>query len=271
MRELLSVWRDTRMVVMVAVTSALYAAVLIPMKVIMPLVPGFTEVRPANVLPVFFSFLFGPVAAWGAAFGNVVGDMFGTFGPGSFFGFFGNFLYGLIPYRVWRFWARRVFRWQGHRSESPQFWERGGGRDGRFGVRDFLLYAAACIPACAACGLVIGWGVDLLGFVQFGVLANVIFLNNVVMAIILGPPLISSLGRRVRAWGMTYGGSSEKSAPSLARGILGTALVIGGAGGGFIAGNLMAPDPGIATSGIPFLSVRLLPFVLTSGAGALLL
>ena len=66
MKEVLGVWRDTRLVVMIAVTAALYAAILIPMKIIMPLVPGFTEVRPANVLPILFSFLFGPVAAWGA-------------------------------------------------------------------------------------------------------------------------------------------------------------------------------------------------------------
>lgn len=67
MREVLEVWRDTRAIVLVAVTAALYAAILIPMKVLMPLIPGFTEVRPGNVLPILFSFLFGPVAAWGAA------------------------------------------------------------------------------------------------------------------------------------------------------------------------------------------------------------
>jgi hypothetical protein len=271
MRELLGVWRDTRAVVMVAVTAALYAAVLIPMKVIMPLVPGFTEVRPANVLPVFFSFLFGPVAAWGTAFGNVVADLFGTFGPGSLFGFFGNFLYGLIPYRVWRFWTRRAFRWEGPRSESPQFEWRGDRRAGRLPWPELLLYVAVCSLACAACGLVIAWGVDLLGFVEFRVLANLIFLNNLAMAVILGPPLLASLGKRVRAWGLSYPGSYGEATPSLACGILGTLLVLVGAGGGLVVGNLMAADPGFAAAAGPSFSLKLLPFLVAAAVGALLL
>ena len=35
-------------------------------------------------MPVFFSIFFGPAAAWGAAFGNVIGDFLGgTISPGS--------------------------------------------------------------------------------------------------------------------------------------------------------------------------------------------
>jgi energy-coupling factor transport system substrate-specific component len=48
-----------------------------------------------------FSILFGPAAAWGSAFGNLIGDFFGTLGLGSIFGFVGNFLYAYIPYRLW--------------------------------------------------------------------------------------------------------------------------------------------------------------------------
>lgn len=271
MRELLAVWRDTRMVVMVAVTAALYAAVLIPMKVIMPLIPGFTEVRPANVLPILFSFLFGPIAAWGAAFGNVVADLFGTFGPGSFFGFFGNFFYGLLPYRVWRFWAGRALRREGASAEMPEFGWRGYKCSGKAPWSDVALYVVACMLACAACGLVIGWGVDLLGFVEFRVLANLIFLNNLVMAVVLGPPLLASLGRRVRAWGLSYSAPAGVSPPSLARGILGTALVVVGVGGGLILGNLLAGGPAVASAGGPEFSLALLPFVLAGMAGALLL
>ena len=62
-------WRSTRMVVLTAVSAALYASILIPFKVV-PLVPGVTELRPASAVPVVISFLFGPAGAWGAAFGN---------------------------------------------------------------------------------------------------------------------------------------------------------------------------------------------------------
>src|SRR5215470_17013513 len=91
MGELFRMWSNTRMVVLTAISAALYAAILIPFKVV-PLIPGITEFRPANAIPVVCSFLFGPAAAWGSAFGNLIGD---------FFGFLGNLCYGLVPYLVW--------------------------------------------------------------------------------------------------------------------------------------------------------------------------
>jgi len=59
-------WSNTRMVVLTAISAALYAAILIPFKVV-ALIPGITEFRPANAVPVVCSFLFGPAAAWGSA------------------------------------------------------------------------------------------------------------------------------------------------------------------------------------------------------------
>ena len=73
MHELRLMWRNTRMVVLCAISAALYAAVLVPFKVV-PLIPGVTELRPANAIPVVCSFLFGPAAAWGSAIGNMIGD-----------------------------------------------------------------------------------------------------------------------------------------------------------------------------------------------------
>ncbi|MEK6619131.1 MAG: QueT transporter family protein, partial [Nitrospirota bacterium] len=84
-----------------AQTAAVYAAILIPFKIGIPLIPGFVELRPANALPIVASLLFGPVAAWGAGIGNLIGDCFGTLGPGSLFGFLGNFCYGYVPYLLW--------------------------------------------------------------------------------------------------------------------------------------------------------------------------
>src|SRR3989475_12963918 len=100
MADLFRMWRNTRMVVLTAICAALYAAILIPFKVV-PLIPGITEFRPANAVPIVCSFLFGPAAAWGAAFGNLIGDFFGGPGPGDPFGFLANLLYGLVPYAGW--------------------------------------------------------------------------------------------------------------------------------------------------------------------------
>ena len=105
MSELRLMWRNTRMVVLCAISAALYAAVLVPFKVV-PLIPGVTELRPANAIPVVCSFLFGPAAAWGSAIGNMIGDFFGGVSPGDIFGFFANLAYGWIPYKVWELIAR---------------------------------------------------------------------------------------------------------------------------------------------------------------------
>src|SRR5713226_8851863 len=105
MRELVAMWSNTRMVVLTATCASLYAAVLIPFMVV-PLIPGVTQFRPANALPVVSSFLFGPAAAWGAAIGNLIGDFFGGVGPADLFGFFANIVYGYVPYKVWQVLAR---------------------------------------------------------------------------------------------------------------------------------------------------------------------
>src|SRR4030065_1816226 len=95
MREVVTMWRHTKMVVLVALTAAVYAAILIPLKGI-PLIPGFTELRPANAVPVVFSLLFGPAGAWGSAFGNLIGDFFGALGPGSIGGVGGGLVFGVV-------------------------------------------------------------------------------------------------------------------------------------------------------------------------------
>jgi len=244
MIEVFTLWRHTRMVVLVALIAALYAAILIPFKAI-PIIPGFTEMRPANVVPVVCSILFGPAAAWGSAFGNLIGDVFGgTFGLGSIPGFFGNFLYGYLPYKVFepispllsRF--QRQVRWLGllvlalgvtALEAHVVFWATGVPTPGPpmflagrivlcvllplVAVVGWLCYSrgpltvayvAAALAASAACALFIGWGVDLLGLVPFAALGNIILINNFVVAAILGPPLMAALYPRVQRWGILY-------------------------------------------------------------------
>jgi len=70
MREIFTMWRHTQMVVLVALSAAIYAAVLIPFKGF-TIIPGFTEVRPANVFPFVFGLLFGAEDRQQQAFGGV--------------------------------------------------------------------------------------------------------------------------------------------------------------------------------------------------------
>jgi len=188
MSSLTSVWRNTTLIVLTAQIAAIYAAILIPFKVGIPIIPGFVELRPANAIPLVSSLLFGPAAAWGAGIGNLIGDCFGTLGPASIFGFLGNFLLGWIPYVMWGNLGPLS-------SGNPPYlksWKQG------------VELMTVCVVSSAVCAVTIAWGVELLGLLPFMVLAPAIFLNNVVMGMLLGPPLLVFLYPRVKRWGLYY-------------------------------------------------------------------
>ncbi|MCH6557817.1 MAG: ATP-binding cassette domain-containing protein [Nitrospirae bacterium] len=168
--------------------AAVYAAILIPFKMGIPLVPGYAELRPANAFPIVASLLFGPVAAWGSGFGNLIGDCFGTLSPGSVFGFLGNFCYGYLPYLLWG----RLGPLSSGREPELRSW------------RQAVEFVVICFAASLACALVIGFGVDLLGLIPFWILTPAILFNNLVMAILLAPPLLLFLHPRVKRWGLRY-------------------------------------------------------------------
>jgi energy-coupling factor transport system substrate-specific component len=258
MREALAMWRNTRLVVLTAMSASLYAALLIPFKVL-PLIPGVTELRPGNAIPVVCSFLFGPAGAWGAALGNLIGDFFGGIGPGDLFGFVGNFFYGLIPYHAWRALTDA--------DPVPRT------------LRQWCLFFAVIALAAAACALVIGWGLNFLGFVPFALLGNVIFVNNFVMAAVLSPLLLRAIYPRVRAAGLRIDDLAPPSPRSRAVRRLGLALVVIGVGGGFIAANALstgrweisahAADPPGARAGQ--VGVGVAPFIILVMIGLMLL
>lgn len=203
------------MVVLIAVSAALYAAVLIPFKAV-PIIPGATELRPAGALPIVFSFLFGPAGAWGSALGNLIGDTFGTLGPGTFFGFAGNLLYGYLPYRLWGAWST---------DPIPT------------GTRGWAAYVSVVLTASGACALVIAWGLHVLGFVPFRILSAVILLNNAIMSLLLSPFLLVAVYPRVRRWGLLHGDIMDP-APPAARG--GRRLAGFGVGAAVLGGFLTA-------------------------------
>lgn len=258
MREATEMWRNTRLVVLTAMSASLYAALLIPFKVL-PLIPGVTELRPGNAVPVVCSFLFGPAAAWGAAIGNLIGDFFGGIGPGDFFGFAGNFLYGMVPYKVWRAF--------------------GGGEPLPRTAGAWLKFVFVVGLAAAACALTVAWGLNMFGFVPFALLANIILVNNFVMAVVLSPLLLFAIYPRVRAAGLRYEDLAEVPKRRAARRWLGLALIVIGIVGGFALGNListggleiaaLATDPpGTRAAQI---GVALAPFVLLVTIGVALL
>jgi energy-coupling factor transport system substrate-specific component len=220
MRELITMWKNTRMVVLTILVAAIYAALLIPFKAI-PLVPGFTEIRPAQIIPPVAALLFGPAAAWGTAFGNLIGDFFGTFGPGSFFGFIGNFFLGAIPYVLW---GRITTREEPAMRNSRQ-------------VVGFVLVTFVSAVACAA---IIAWGLEVLRLLPFTLLGTIIALNNFIIPAIVGPILLALLYRRVKRMGLLWTDIMEREDIAVAGPVMvGTAAMVIGGVGGWIVGELV--------------------------------
>lgn len=170
MKAVWVMWKNTRMIILAAVCAAIYGAALIAFKTVIPLVPGITEVRVANIFPMTFGLLFGPAGAWGTAIGNLIGDIFGgTLGPGSIAGFVGNFLLSYLPYTMWT--TLIPF------AEKSREWKSGS-------LRSWINYILIAFISSAACAVVISSAVDALGIVPYAVLSKIITINDFVASLI---------------------------------------------------------------------------------------
>lgn len=188
MREVFKMWKYTNMIALTTISAGIYTAALIPFKSIV-LIPGFTEIRPASLLPILFGLLFGPAGAWGSAIGNLIADLFGTFSMASIFGFAGNFLYAYIPYKIWC--QLELFYMK---DKYPNIDT----------AKKLIVFGITSIVSSFACALVISWGTDALRLVPFAKLASIIILNNVVIAMLLGPILLPILYPRIKKMGLLW-------------------------------------------------------------------
>ncbi len=260
--ELRAMWRNTRMVVLCVLSAALYAAVLIPFKVL-PLIPGVTEVRPGNAIPVVCSFLFGPAAAWGSAIGNMIGDFFGGVGPGDIFGFFANLVYGYIPYKLWTLLTRSD---QGPTNFSPG---------------TIAKFIACCLAASVLCADLVGWGDNMLSLRPFWILGNVIIFNNMLASIALAPLILVAVYPRVRAGQLLYRDvMPELREQAMPVRIAGAIMLLVGEIGAWLTGNLLStghwqphflPAIFVATPYDKAIAIVVSPFILLAFVGTMLL
>ncbi|MCJ7569589.1 MAG: QueT transporter family protein [Anaerolineales bacterium] len=228
MKEVVKMWGNTRMIILTALTAAIYAAFLVLFKGGIVLVPGITEVRPANVFPPVFGLLFGPAGAWGAAIGNLIGDMFGgTMGIGSIFGFFGNFFLGFVPYKMWGAVWGLVSKDDMSQTTNT--------------VKKIVAFEIVALVASAACAIVIAWYLDLAGIVPFAFLAITITVNNFAAAVVLGPILLALFYPRIKRWNLLWTDIMVKEDVSKGFAVqLGSTVMTIGALGGLIVGILVA-------------------------------
>ncbi|MCF7914216.1 MAG: QueT transporter family protein [Spirochaetaceae bacterium] len=225
MKDVFAMWKNTKMVVLVALSAGLYAALLIPFKGFV-LIPGITEIRPASALPVVMGLLFGPAGAWGSAIGNLIGDFFGSLGIGSLFGFVGNFMFAYVPYKLWTN--------LGLVSKNDNEPDLKSGR--KIGA-----YVVVSILGSAACALPIAFGLELLGMVPFAALGSIITINNSVPSVFLGIPIMLILYPRIKKWDLLWTDiMDEEDIPVAGKlskigGSVMTVSIIVGLVGGFLA------------------------------------
>jgi energy-coupling factor transport system substrate-specific component len=223
--EVFSMWKKTKMIVLVALCAGLYAALLIPFKGFV-LIPGVTEFRPASALPVVMGLLFGPAGAWGAAIGNLIGDFFGSLGIGSLFGFVGNFMFAYVPYKLWI-----NLGLVSKQDKEPDLKSK----------RKIAAYVVVAILGSVACALVIAWGLEVLKLVPFAALASIISLNNLIPALVLGIPVLLVLYPRIKKWDLLWTDIMDEEdipvAGGMSRigGFFMTVSILGGMIGGLMA------------------------------------
>ncbi len=234
MKAVFSMWRNTRMIILVAVCAAIYGAALIAFKTAIPLIPGITEIRVANIFPMVFGLLFGPAGAWGTAIGNLIGDLFGgTLGPSSIAGFVGNFLLGYLPYTLWTTWIPF--------AETSREWRYGS-------WRSWVSYILIAFISSASCAVVISIVADAFGIVPYVILTKIITLNDTLASWIGMVLLISVFGITKQQLGLFWADVMEETeiGTPLA-GTIGAWMVSGGAIIGLLGG--MVTDLPATTTG----------------------
>ena len=245
MREIFTMWRHTQMVVLVALSAAIYAAFLIVTQGLV-IIPGFTNLRPGNVFPFVFGLLFGPAGAWGAAIGNLINDFFGTLGLGSIAGFVGNFFLGFLPYKMWGAFFRRGENMEQNTNSGKKL----------------AVYVAIAILASIICAVWIAWFNDLLGNVPFTILASIISINNAIVGVVLGPILLIVLYPRVKRWGLLWTEIMEPDeVPASRLQTVGNILMWVGGIGALVVGLLLGSAAGGAPGGLG-VGLGLIPFLI---------
>jgi energy-coupling factor transport system substrate-specific component len=253
-REIFTMWRHTQMVVLVALSAAIYAAFLIVTQGFV-IIPGFTNLRPGNVFPFVFGLLFGPAGAWGAAIGNLINDFFGTLGLGSIAGFVGNFFLGFLPYKMWGAFFRRGENMEQNTNSGKKL----------------VVYVAIAILASIICAVWIAWFNDLLGNVPFTVLASIISINNAIVGVVLGPILLLALYPRVKRWGLLWTEIMEPDeVPASRLQTVGNVLMWVGGIGALVVGLLLGSAAGGAPGGLG-VGLGLIPFLIAIVVASFLL
>ena len=144
-----------------------------------------TGFRPATALAPALGLLWGPAGAVAAMLGNYLFDLRHEFDLGTPLGILGNFIFAYLPYRA----ALRLRGW----CPRPQL-----------SARWIISFLYLGLLAAAACGTVIGFGLDGIRAAAFAERGVGIALKNFIMVAALGwLPLFLQPWLERRGWAAT--------------------------------------------------------------------
>lgn len=181
MKEIVAVFGRKSGWVYMLLSAVVFFAIALPFRSLFTLLPGVTEVRPANMVPLVFGIQFGPAAAWGISIGNLISDILS--GSNAFIcltGFVVNFFYTYIPYKLW--YTLRLGKEPIHPVRLNT-------------VREIIKYILVVLIDSFLTTVSLSLIFEAAGFQSFFSSFPLLFFNNFDFAIILGIPVLSFWSR----------------------------------------------------------------------------
>ena len=180
MESILHALHDRKNWSRLVLSAVIFFAVALPFRQLSSLMPGITEIRPANVSPPLLGLLWGPAAAFGISIGNLISDIFS--GSNAFIcttGFIANFFYAYLPYKLW--YSFRV-------EEADLFPTLGS-------VRKILKYIYIVLLDSLVVTGMLSFIFETAGFSSSGSSYALLFFNNFDFAVLLGVPILIFMDR----------------------------------------------------------------------------
>lgn len=168
------------------VAGILFLICAAPFRMMLSLVPGMTEVRPANMIPVVLGILWGPSGALGISIANAISDILVSKSPIYVWGpgFVINFFYAYLPYKMWY---------------SVDFRGKGIVKPSLGKVYDILKFIWICFVDSLVTTVLLALLFEYLGFQPYSSSAILLFFNNFDFAVVLGIPAILIVTSRKNA------------------------------------------------------------------------
>ncbi|MDC7291702.1 SpoIIE family protein phosphatase [Blautia schinkii] len=180
MQAMISAVRDKKNWIRLVLSAVLFFAVALPFRQLLSLMPGITEIRPANVIPPVLGLIWGPAAAFGIAIGNLISDILS--GSNAFVcmtGFIANFIYAYLPYKLW--YSFLVDETDIHPALGS--------------VKKILKYIYVILLDSLVVTGMLSMIFETAGFSGSGSSYALLFFNNFDFSVLLGVPVLIFLGR----------------------------------------------------------------------------